>query len=173
MARSSGRSLGCVRRARIGAEAHIGNFVEIKEAEIERGAKVNHLAYVGDARVGAGANVGAGTITCNYDGFFKSRTDIGPGAFIGSNTALVAPVRIGAGAIIAAGSVITTDVGQDALGIARPSQDERPAGRPGTVTRSRRARGPPSRPTLSRNAGAEAPCAASSESSARTKSRRC
>ena len=112
--------------ARIGAEAHIGNFVEIKEAEIERGAKVNHLAYVGDARVGAGANVGAGTITCNYDGFFKSRTDIGPGAFIGSNTALVAPVRIGAGAIIAAGSVITTDVGQDALGIARPSQDERP-----------------------------------------------
>ncbi len=111
--------------ARIGPEVHIGNFVEIKEALIETGAKVNHLSYVGDSRVGAGANIGAGTITCNYDGFVKSFTDIGAGAFIGSNTALVAPVKIGDGAIIGAGSVITHDVGKDALAITRAPEDER------------------------------------------------
>ncbi|NQU72556.1 MAG: bifunctional UDP-N-acetylglucosamine diphosphorylase/glucosamine-1-phosphate N-acetyltransferase GlmU [Rhodospirillales bacterium] len=108
--------------ARIGIDAHIGNFVEIKAALIETGAKINHLSYVGDARVGAGANVGAGTITCNYDGFFKSHTDIGAGAFIGSNTALVAPVSVGDGAITGAGSVITTDVPADALAVERNEQ---------------------------------------------------
>jgi bifunctional UDP-N-acetylglucosamine pyrophosphorylase/glucosamine-1-phosphate N-acetyltransferase len=108
--------------ARIGIDAHIGNFVEIKEALIEAGAKVNHLSYVGDARVGPGANVGAGTITCNYDGYFKSHTDIGAGAFIGSNTALVAPVKVGDGAITGAGSVITTDVPADALAVERNDQ---------------------------------------------------
>ena len=110
--------------ARIGPEAHIGNFVEIKEALIEAGAKVNHLSYVGDARIGAGANIGAGTITCNYDGFLKSFTDIGAGAFIGSNTALVAPVKVGAGAIVGAGSVISQDVGADALALTRAAQEE-------------------------------------------------
>ncbi len=108
--------------ARIGIDAHIGNFVEIKEALIETGAKINHLSYVGDARVGPDANVGAGTITCNYDGFFKTHTDIGAGAFIGSNTALVAPVRVGDGAITGAGSVITTDVPADALAVERNDQ---------------------------------------------------
>ncbi|MCC7046368.1 MAG: bifunctional UDP-N-acetylglucosamine diphosphorylase/glucosamine-1-phosphate N-acetyltransferase GlmU [Alphaproteobacteria bacterium] len=108
--------------ARIGQNAHIGNFVEIKNATVEAGAKVNHLSYVGDARVGAKANVGAGTITCNYDGYFKDFTDIGAGAFIGSNTALVAPVTIGDGAIIAAGSVVTQDVPADALRIERGQQ---------------------------------------------------
>ncbi|MGB0669965.1 MAG: bifunctional UDP-N-acetylglucosamine diphosphorylase/glucosamine-1-phosphate N-acetyltransferase GlmU [Rhodospirillales bacterium] len=105
--------------AEVGVDAHIGNFVEIKKAVVEEGAKVNHLTYIGDARVGAGANVGAGTITCNYDGFFKSHTDIGAGAFIGSNTALVAPVKIGDGAIIGAGSTISHDVPADALAVER------------------------------------------------------
>ena len=95
---------------RLGAGARIGNFVEVKEAAIEAGAKVNHLSYIGDATVGADANVGAGTITCNYDGAEKYRTAIGKGAFIGSNSALVAPVEIGAGAYIGSGSVITKDV---------------------------------------------------------------
>jgi len=108
--------------ARIGAGAHIGNFVEIKQALIESGAKINHLSYVGDARVGERANVGAGTITCNYDGFFKAHTDIGAGAFIGSNTALVAPVTVGDGAIVGAGSVITRDVPADALALERNEQ---------------------------------------------------
>src|SRR5690606_5196277 len=108
--------------ARIGEGAHIGNFVEVKKAEIEQGAKVNHLTYIGDARVGAGANVGAGTITCNYDGFEKHHTDIGAGAFIGSNTALVAPVRVGDGAIVGAGSVVTRDVPADALAVTRADQ---------------------------------------------------
>ncbi|TAN45538.1 MAG: bifunctional UDP-N-acetylglucosamine diphosphorylase/glucosamine-1-phosphate N-acetyltransferase GlmU [Rhodospirillales bacterium] len=108
--------------ADIGPSAHIGNFVEIKEAVVEEGAKVNHLTYVGDARVGAKANIGAGTITCNYDGFGKYLTDIGKGAFIGSNSALVAPVRIGDGAIVGAGSVVTRDVPADALTIARGEQ---------------------------------------------------
>jgi bifunctional UDP-N-acetylglucosamine pyrophosphorylase/glucosamine-1-phosphate N-acetyltransferase len=99
-----------------------GNFVELKKAMVGRGAKVNHLSYVGDAEVGERANVGAGTITCNYDGFGKHRTVIGEGAFIGSNSALVAPVTIGAGAIIGAGSVITTDVEADSLAIERSEQ---------------------------------------------------
>ena len=110
--------------ADIGAQVHIGNFVEIKQARLEPGAKVNHLSYVGDSSVGAGANIGAGTITCNYDGFFKARTEIGAGAFIGSNTSLVAPVRIGAGAVIGAGSVITRDVPADAMAVARAEQSE-------------------------------------------------
>jgi bifunctional UDP-N-acetylglucosamine pyrophosphorylase/glucosamine-1-phosphate N-acetyltransferase len=105
--------------ARIGPDAHIGNFVEVKQAEIEGGAKVNHLSYIGDARVGARANVGAGTITCNYDGFGKHRTEIGEGAFIGSNTCLVAPVRIGDGAYTGSGSVITEDLAPGALGLTR------------------------------------------------------
>ena len=90
--------------------AHVGNFVEIKQSEIGEGAKVNHLTYIGDASVGAGANIGAGTITCNYDGFDKHRTEIGAGAFIGSNSSLVAPVKIGEGAYIGSGSVISKDV---------------------------------------------------------------
>lgn len=110
--------------AEIAEEAHIGNFVEIKNATIEAGAKVNHLTYIGDARVGAKANIGAGTITCNYDGFAKHFTDIGAGAFIGSNSALVAPVKIGDGAIVAAGSTITHNVPADALGIARGRQED-------------------------------------------------
>ena len=101
-------------------------FVEIKKARVEDGVKINHLSYVGDARVGAGANVGAGTITCNYDGYAKSLTDIGAGAFIGSNSALVAPVVIGDGAVIGAGSVITKDVAADAIAVARGDQSERP-----------------------------------------------
>jgi len=108
--------------ADIGADARIGNFVEIKKSTIEPGAKVNHLTYIGDARIGAGANVGAGTITCNYDGYFKYQTDIGAGAFIGSNSALVAPVKVGDGAIVGAGSVITGDVEADALGVTRAPQ---------------------------------------------------
>ncbi|PWC91839.1 bifunctional UDP-N-acetylglucosamine diphosphorylase/glucosamine-1-phosphate N-acetyltransferase GlmU [Azospirillum sp. TSO5] len=108
--------------AEIGPDVHIGNFVEVKNAVIEAGAKANHLTYIGDARVGAKANIGAGTITCNYDGFTKSRTDIGAGAFIGSNSALVAPVVIGDGAIVGAGSVVTMAVEADALVVARGSQ---------------------------------------------------
>jgi bifunctional UDP-N-acetylglucosamine pyrophosphorylase/glucosamine-1-phosphate N-acetyltransferase len=105
--------------ADIGAGAHIGNFVEIKNAVIEAGAKANHLSYVGDARVGAEANIGAGTITCNYDGMFKWTTEIGAKAFIGSNTALVAPVTVGEGAVVGAGSVITADVPPGALHLTR------------------------------------------------------
>jgi bifunctional UDP-N-acetylglucosamine pyrophosphorylase/glucosamine-1-phosphate N-acetyltransferase len=112
--------------AAIGADAHIGNFVEIKAAVVGAGAKVNHLSYVGDAEVGVRANVGAGTITCNYDGFTKAQTKIGAGAFIGSNTALVAPVSVGDGAIVGAGSVITADVAPDALAVARGAQEEKP-----------------------------------------------
>jgi bifunctional UDP-N-acetylglucosamine pyrophosphorylase/glucosamine-1-phosphate N-acetyltransferase len=108
--------------AEIGNDARIGNFVEIKNAEIAEGAKVNHLSYVGDACVGMGANLGAGTITCNYDGFLKHRTVIGAGAFIGSNTALVAPVTIGDGAIVGAGSTVTQDVAANALAVARGRQ---------------------------------------------------
>ena len=109
----------------IGAGARVGNFVEVKNAAIGDGAKVNHLAYVGDARVGEGANIGAGTITCNYDGVGKSRTDIGAGAFIGSNAALVAPVKVGDGAIVGAGSVITRDVPADAVATTRAPQQNR------------------------------------------------
>ncbi|WP_370152770.1 bifunctional UDP-N-acetylglucosamine diphosphorylase/glucosamine-1-phosphate N-acetyltransferase GlmU [Ferrovibrio sp.] len=127
---ASGATIGPFARLRPGAAiaeaAHIGNFVEIKNAKIERGAKVNHLTYIGDARVGAAANIGAGTITCNYDGFGKYHTDIGAGAFVGSNSALVAPVKIGDGAMVAAGSTITRDVPGDALAVARGRQEDRP-----------------------------------------------
>jgi bifunctional UDP-N-acetylglucosamine pyrophosphorylase / glucosamine-1-phosphate N-acetyltransferase len=108
------------------AEVHVGNFVEIKEARLGVGVKANHLSYIGDSAVGARANIGAGTITCNYDGVNKHRTTIGEGAFIGSNTALVAPVAVGAGAIVAAGSVVTRDVPDDALSIARGQQVDKP-----------------------------------------------
>jgi bifunctional UDP-N-acetylglucosamine pyrophosphorylase/glucosamine-1-phosphate N-acetyltransferase len=108
--------------ADLGQDVHIGNFVEVKAATIEAGAKANHLSYIGDARVGAGANIGAGTITCNYDGINKHHTDIGAGAFIGSNSALVAPVKIGDGAYIGSGSVITKDVPADALALERSPQ---------------------------------------------------
>ncbi|HEX2760956.1 MAG TPA: DapH/DapD/GlmU-related protein, partial [Rhizomicrobium sp.] len=110
----------------IGEDAHIGNFVEIKNATIGKGAKANHLTCLGDAKVGAGANIGAGTITCNYDGFTKSVTEIGAGAFIGSDTALVAPVKVGDGAITGAGSVITQNVEADALAIARGVFTQKP-----------------------------------------------
>ncbi|MEX2319599.1 MAG: DapH/DapD/GlmU-related protein, partial [Bauldia sp.] len=112
--------------ARIGANAHIGNFVEVKNAEIGDGAKANHLAYIGDASVGAGTNIGAGTITANYDGFDKHRTEIGVNVSIGSNAVLVAPVTVGDGASVAAGSVVTADVPADALAVARGRQEVKP-----------------------------------------------
>lgn len=108
--------------ADIGKEVKIGNFVEVKKARFEDGAKANHLTYIGDAIIGANANIGAGTITCNYDGYDKFQTQIGQGAFIGSNTALVAPVSIGDGAIIGAGSTITKSVAEDDLALTRASQ---------------------------------------------------
>jgi bifunctional UDP-N-acetylglucosamine pyrophosphorylase/glucosamine-1-phosphate N-acetyltransferase len=108
--------------ADIGAAAHVGNFVEIKAATLGPGAKANHLSYLGDAEIGAGANIGAGTITCNYDGKTKHKTKIGKAAFIGSNSALVAPVQIGDAATVAAGSVITDDVPAHAIAIARGRQ---------------------------------------------------
>jgi bifunctional UDP-N-acetylglucosamine pyrophosphorylase/glucosamine-1-phosphate N-acetyltransferase len=107
---------------RLGEQTRVGNFVELKKAEVGEGAKINHLSYIGDASVGAAANIGAGTITCNYDGFGKYRTEIGAGAFIGSNTALVAPVQVGDGAIVGAGSVITRDVEADSLALERSEQ---------------------------------------------------
>ncbi|MGX9353389.1 bifunctional UDP-N-acetylglucosamine diphosphorylase/glucosamine-1-phosphate N-acetyltransferase GlmU (plasmid) [Shimia sp. W99] len=112
--------------SRIGESARIGNFVETKNTDLGPGAKINHLSYVGDASVGANSNIGAGTITCNYDGVLKHRTEIGEGAFIGTNTALVAPVRVGSEAMTAAGSVITDDVPDGALAIARAEQTTRP-----------------------------------------------
>ncbi len=112
-------------QADIGEDCHIGNFVEIKKATVETGAKVNHLTYIGDARIGTKTNIGAGTITCNYDGFFKYHTDIGANVFIGSNTALVAPVSIGDGATVGAGSVITRSVDPGALSVARGKQADR------------------------------------------------
>ena len=125
---STGAEIGPYARLRPGAEigekAKVGNFVEVKKARFGKGAKANHLSYIGDAEVGAGANIGAGTITCNYDGFFKYGTQIGEGAFIGSNSALVAPVSIGAGAMVGAGSVVTKDVAADALAVARGKQQE-------------------------------------------------
>ena len=108
--------------ARLEADVHVGNFVEVKEARLGAGAKANHLAYIGDASVGEGSNIGAGAITCNYDGAAKHRTEIGKGVFIGSNAALVAPVRIGDGAYVGTGSVITADVPADALALARGRQ---------------------------------------------------
>ena len=119
-------SIGPFARIRPGTKlaqgTKVGNFVELKKAEVGEGAKVNHLSYVGDAQVGARANIGAGTITCNYDGFGKYGTVIGAGAFIGSNTALVAPVSVGEGAIVGAGSVITRDVEPDSLAVERSEQ---------------------------------------------------
>ncbi len=112
--------------AALGRDVHIGNFVEVKNVSVGTGAKANHLAYLGDGTVGAGANIGAGTIFCNYDGFFKHRTEIGAGAFIGSNTSLVAPVKIGDGAYVGSGSVITKDVAAGALATERSAQEERP-----------------------------------------------
>lgn len=109
----------------LGQEVHIGNFVEVKNAHMETGSKANHLTYVGDARVGADANIGAGTIFCNYDGFNKNRCDVGAGVFIGSNSALVAPVKIGDGAYVAAGSTITQDVEGNSLAIERAQQTEK------------------------------------------------
>jgi bifunctional UDP-N-acetylglucosamine pyrophosphorylase/glucosamine-1-phosphate N-acetyltransferase len=109
--------------AEIGRDAHIGNFVEVKKATIGQGAKANHLTYIGDASIGAKTNIGAGTITCNYDGYEKHLTEIGSDVFVGSNSALVAPVKIGDGANIAAGSVITKDVPADALAVARGRQE--------------------------------------------------
>ncbi len=107
-------------------KAKIGNFVEVKKARLGKGAKANHLSYIGDADVGAGANIGAGTITCNYDGYFKYQTVIGEGAFIGSNSALVAPVTIGAGAIVGAGSTVTKDVADGELRLVRAEQSAKP-----------------------------------------------
>jgi len=112
--------------ADIGEDAHIGNFVEVKKVKVGRGAKANHLTYLGDGSVGAGANIGAGTIFCNYDGFDKFDTHVGENAFIGSNSALVAPVSIGAGAYTGSGSVITADVAPDALALGRGRQTEKP-----------------------------------------------
>ncbi len=126
---ATGAHIGPFARLRPGADlredAKAGNFVEIKKSVISKGAKVNHLTYIGDAEVGEDANIGAGTITCNYDGFNKFVTKIGAGAFIGSNSALVAPVSIGDGAIVAAGSVITKDVPEDAVAFGRALQDNR------------------------------------------------
>jgi len=112
----------------VGEGAKIGNFVETKAATLEAGVKVNHLTYIGDAHIGAAANIGAGTITCNYDGFGKYKTTIGAGAFVGSNTSLVAPVKIGRGAYIGSGSVITKDVPDDALAVERSEQTNREGG---------------------------------------------
>ncbi len=112
--------------AALGPDVHIGNFVEVKNVSVGAGAKANHLSYLGDGAVGAGANIGAGTIFCNYDGFFKHHTEVGEGAFIGSNSSLVAPVRIGDGAYVGSGSVITRDVAAGALALERSAQEERP-----------------------------------------------
>jgi bifunctional UDP-N-acetylglucosamine pyrophosphorylase/glucosamine-1-phosphate N-acetyltransferase len=123
---SRGSIIGPYARLRPGAElaenTKVGNFVEIKNAQIAAGAKVNHLSYIGDATIGEKANIGAGTITCNYDGFFKHQTTIGREAFIGSNTMLVAPVTVGNGAFTGSGSVITEDVPDGAMGIGRARQ---------------------------------------------------
>ena len=122
--------VGPFARLRPGAElaekSRVGNFCEVKKAKVGAGAKVNHLTYIGDAVIGAQANIGAGTITCNYDGFNKFVTEIGAGAFIGSNSALVAPVKIGDGAYVASGSVITENVPDDALAFGRARQKTLP-----------------------------------------------
>jgi bifunctional UDP-N-acetylglucosamine pyrophosphorylase/glucosamine-1-phosphate N-acetyltransferase len=127
---SRGATVGPFARLRRGAElaedVHVGNFVEIKNAIVDTGTKVNHLTYIGDADIGAGTNIGAGTITCNYDGVFKHRTRLGARVFVGSNTALVAPVTIGDGALIGAGSVITEDVPAGALALGRGRQTVKP-----------------------------------------------
>src|SRR5207248_11470076 len=133
----AGARVGPFARLRSGAvleeEVHVGNFVEVKADSIGAGAKANHLSYIGDSDIGARTNIGAGTITCNYDGVNKFRTIIGEDAFIGSNTALIAPVTVGGGAIVAAGSVVTHDVPADALSIARGQ----PVDKPGRVAELR------------------------------------
>ncbi|MEA1941446.1 MAG: bifunctional UDP-N-acetylglucosamine diphosphorylase/glucosamine-1-phosphate N-acetyltransferase GlmU [Pseudomonadota bacterium] len=120
---ASGASVGPYARLRPGAElgsgAKVGNFVEVKKSQLGEGAKVSHLSYIGDASIGANANIGAGTITCNYDGYDKHRTVVGEGAFIGSNTCLVAPVSVGDGAFTGTGTVVTDDIEADALALAR------------------------------------------------------
>ena len=129
---ASGASIGPYARLRPGAEiegkARVGNFVEIKASTLGAGAKANHLAYIGDTEVGAKTNIGAGTITCNYDGFAKHKTTIGKEAFIGTNTSLVAPVKIGERAYIGSGSVITKDVPDDAMAVERSPQTNRENG---------------------------------------------
>jgi bifunctional UDP-N-acetylglucosamine pyrophosphorylase/glucosamine-1-phosphate N-acetyltransferase len=131
---ASGARVGPFARLRPGAvleeDVHVGNFVEVKASRLGPGAKANHLSYLGDSDIGGGTNIGAGTITCNYDGFNKHRTMIGERAFIGSNTALVAPVTVGDGVIVAAGSVVTSDVPADALTIARGQQVDKPGRAP-------------------------------------------
>ncbi|MCY1299681.1 Bifunctional protein GlmU [compost metagenome] len=126
----AGATVGPFARLRPGADlgenSKVGNFCEVKKAEIGAGAKVNHLTYIGDAFVGAGSNIGAGTITCNYDGVNKHETRIGENAFIGSNSSLVAPVTIGDGALVASGSVITEDVPADAVAFGRARQEIKP-----------------------------------------------
>jgi bifunctional UDP-N-acetylglucosamine pyrophosphorylase/glucosamine-1-phosphate N-acetyltransferase len=138
-----GCRIGPFARLRPGTElserVHIGNFVELKAATLGAGAKANHLTYIGDAAVGARTNIGAGTITCNYDGSAKHRTNIGADAFIGSDVALVAPVSVGDGAFIAAGSVITEDVAPDALALARGRQVQKP-GRAAAIRAERKGR---------------------------------
>jgi bifunctional UDP-N-acetylglucosamine pyrophosphorylase/glucosamine-1-phosphate N-acetyltransferase len=137
----AGAKVGPFARLRPGAQlaagSQVGNFVEVKNATVAEGAKVNHLTYIGDANIGPKANIGAGTITCNYDGFAKHRTEIGAGAFVGSNSSLVAPVKIGDGAYVGSGSVISKDVSNDALALSRPKQEERL----GWAEKARRERG--------------------------------
>ena len=128
----------------VGPGARVGNFVEVKNATIGAGTKADHLAYLGDAEIGEKAKVGAGTITCNYDGFTKHRTEIGAGAFIGSNSALVAPVTIGPGAVVGAGSTITKDVAPDALALTRVPQREHEGGARRLRERRKRPGKPPS-----------------------------
>jgi bifunctional UDP-N-acetylglucosamine pyrophosphorylase/glucosamine-1-phosphate N-acetyltransferase len=126
----SGALIGPYARLRpgadIGKDAHIGNFVEVKNVTVGEGAKANHLSYLGDGAIGAKTNIGAGTIFCNYDGYFKYKTIIGAGAFIGSNSSLVAPLTIGDGAMTASGSVITRDVAPDAMAVGRGQQVDKP-----------------------------------------------
>lgn len=124
--------------AKLGPKSRVGNFVEVKAAEIGEGAKANHLAYIGDGRVGEGANIGAGTIFCNYDGENKHRTEVGKGAFIGSNSALVAPVKVGANAYVGSGSVITEDVPPGALALGRGRQVNKPGWKPKTGAETRK-----------------------------------
>ena len=167
---SSVPSRGCAPAPISAPDVHIGNFVEVKNSRLEAGVKANHLAYIGDSTVGAGTNVGAGTITCNYDGIEKFRTEIGKGVFVGTNVSLVAPVTIGDGAFLAAGSVITGDVPADAMAIARGPQVTKPgraklwreqAARPPraaarTDVRHRRHRRPPGRGAASDRGAAPA-----------------
>ncbi len=140
----AGAEIGPFARLRPGASiaggAKVGNFVEIKNARLDEGAKANHLAYIGDATVGRASNIGAGSITCNYDGFGKYRTEIGAGVFVGSNSALVAPLRIGDGAIVAAGSTVNRDVPDEALVVARARQENRPGRAPAIRERLRERR---------------------------------